>query len=131
MTNFILSILLLANVQAQTPSWATESFIHSVAARCSGESSSAVYECACTVRNRVNAGWNPNKVLSAYYAPDVRPTEQAVQDAVRGLSGIGCHDDWYFLMSHSDIKHLGWEVDDATGKAGGVLMFDREQWGKR
>ena len=105
-------------------------FVQAVAARCSGESSRAVHACACTVRNRLAAGWSERRVLEAYYAPDVRPTEQALAEAERGLSGEGCEDSWYFIISPSDAVHLGWDVKDAVGSVGGVLLYPRSQWGR-
>ena len=91
----------------QSPDWLTEPFTIAVATRCSGESSADVWECACTVR----------------------PTEKAIVEAKSGLHGLGCSPDWYYLMSASDLRYLGWSQDDATGKADKVFMFKRTQWG--
>ena len=127
---FVILLFLANPPTTPPPAWATDSFIHAVAARCSGESSADVWECACTVRNRIASGWSVRKVLSAYYAPDVRPSDQAVVEARKGLHGVECNPDWYYLMSASDLRYLGWSQDDATGKADKVFMFERSQWGK-
>lgn len=110
--------------------FASHLFVQTVAARCSGESSRAVHACACTVRNRLLAGWSEHRVLDAYYAPDVRPTARAVAEAGRGLAGEGCSDDWYFIISPSDAAYLGWDVEDAVDSVGGVLLYPRSQWGR-
>lgn len=91
---------------ALTLSPMTDNFYYDVAARCKGEASFAIKECAATVRNRIEVGWNKNKVLDAYYAPDITPTEEEVhlvRDAfedenylptVYFMLGDGL-DDWY------------------------------------
>ena len=127
---FVILLFLANPPTTPPPAWATDSFVYSVAARCSGESSADVWECACTVRNRIASGWSVRKVLSAYYAPDVRPSDQAIDEARKGLHGLECSPDWYYLMSASDLRYLGWSQDDATGKADKVFMFERAQWGR-
>lgn len=62
MTRYLTALLIIATLP----------FATAVANRCKGEFSAAIPECACTVRNRIEAGWNPARVLSAYYAPDSR-----------------------------------------------------------
>ena len=67
--------------------------------------------CACTVRNRLDAGWNPAKVLSAYYAPDSHASEAQVAQVADVLSGeTACSADLYFMYSRSDTVALGIEA---------------------
>ena len=46
--------------------WLTTTFAGQVAAKCSGEAAFAVQECACTVKNRLEAGWSARGVLVHY-----------------------------------------------------------------
>ena len=74
-----------------------------VANRCAAEASFAVRECACTVVNRLAAGWNPAKVLSAYYAPDGHASEAQVQAVADVLDGsAACDPDLYFMYGSGD-----------------------------
>lgn len=86
-----------------------------VAARCKGEASFAVAGCACTVVERLEAGWNPAKVLNAYYAGDSRPTEEDVAVVQSVLSGrVDCIDGMYYMFSASDTNYLHLDRDKAT-----------------
>ena len=99
------AIILAALVFVLTP--------QAVARRCNGEFSApaALVPCACTVRNRLAAGWNPAKVLSAYYAPDSHASEAQVQDVADVLSGeVACDPGLYFMYSRSDTVALGIEA---------------------
>lgn len=81
-------------------------FPYRVAARCKGEASYAIRDCACTVRNRLDAGWAEHRVLDAYFAMDVEPTRQEV-DRVRAVLILGCKEDYYFMYSREDVYNLG------------------------
>lgn len=71
-----------------------------VASRCKGEASFAIAECACTVRNRIEAGWNPARVMSAYYAPDMPATPGEVASVAAILTGNEpCDPALYFMYS--------------------------------
>lgn len=100
--------------------------VQAVAARCAGEASGAVQLCACTVRNRHIAGWPWGKVLSAYYAPDVAPTAEQLQQAADGLAGADCTGSIRCLYSASDIASIGLQQSCAVDSAGGVFAFPRE-----
>ena len=79
-----------------------------VANKCAAEASFAVRECACTVVNRIAAGWNPARVLEAYYAPSITATEaqvQAVADVMEGAAVCGPE---YFIYSKEDVAYLGY-----------------------
>lgn len=79
-----------------------------VANRCKGEASFAIPECACTVLNRLDAGWAESKVLSAYYAPDAVATSTEVEQVRQILSREAtCDPTLYFMYSRSDTIHLG------------------------
>lgn len=87
---------------------ATLPFATAVANRCKGEASFAVGPCACTVRNRIEAGWNPAKVLSHYYAPDVSATSAEVAEVRSILAGkASCEPALYFMYSRADVAYLG------------------------
>ena len=79
-----------------------------VAAKCKGEFSAAIVPCACTVKNRIDAGWSSSKVLSAYYARSV-PASDAEVDAVADvMSGaVECDPNLYFMYSRQDTFTLG------------------------
>lgn len=79
-----------------------------VASRCKGEASFAIAECACTVRNRIEAGWNPARVLEHYYASDSRATHDEVATVQAILAGDApCDPALYFMWSRADVQHLG------------------------
>lgn len=97
--------------------WLSVGFADQVAARCSGEASFAVQACACTVKNRIDAGWNPHRVLTHYHAPDVRPAPAAVEVTRATLAGeLDCPPAYYYLWSHTDIVQIGLRHEDASGK---------------
>ena len=82
-----------------------------VANRCTAEASFAVRECSCAVRNRIAAGWNPAKVLSAFYAPDAVATPDQVQAVADMLDGSAvCDKRLYFMWSDADIAYLRLEA---------------------
>lgn len=81
-----------------------------VANRCVSEASFAVAECACTVRNRIDAGWSRRKVLSAYYAADGVATPAQVEQVAAVLDGrASCDPDLYFMYGAGDVMALGLE----------------------
>lgn len=97
--------------------WVSMGFAGEVAARCRGEASFAVQACACTVKNRIDAGWKPHNVLNHYYASDVRPASDAVQTVQATLAGeLDCPPTYYYLWSHSDIARIGLRYEDASEK---------------
>lgn len=86
-----------------------------VAARCKGEASFAIAGCACTVVERLEAGWNPAKVLNAYYASDSKPTEEDISVVQSILSRrVDCIDGMYYMFSESDTNYLRLDRDKAT-----------------
>lgn len=98
----MIAVLLISVLMALTPD--------SVANRCRGEFSAGIPECACTVRNRLSAGWNPDLVLSAFYAPDVAATAEEVEMVRQILDKeISCNPDLYFMYSKADTVYLGIE----------------------
>jgi hypothetical protein len=80
-----------------------------VAKRCAGEAGWAegVHLCACTVKARLDAGWNTRRVLAHYYAPDGRPDKAMLDGAAKGLAGEECPANVYYLFSATDIRRLG------------------------
>jgi hypothetical protein len=85
-----------------------EWFTVRVAARCKGEASFAVGACACTVKNRLEAGWGEGRVLEHYYAPDGKVNGEDVALVGKVLSGeLACPGDYYFMFSTQDKRHLG------------------------
>ena len=89
------------------------SFPALVASRCKGEASFAVGQCACTVKNRLDAGWVKGKVLSAFYAPDVQATNLEIDAVAAVLDGTArCDPRLYFMYSKADTIHLG--IDHLT-----------------
>lgn len=83
-------------------------FATAVANRCKGEASFAIPECACTVRNRLDVGWNPAKVLGHYYAPNAKATPAEVATVRSILTGTTpCDPALYFMFSRADTEYLG------------------------
>lgn len=79
-----------------------------VANRCKGEFSAAIKECACSVKNRLDAGWRKDKVLSAYFAKDSTATPAQVAQASAILDGsASCDPRLYFAYSREDVAYLG------------------------
>ena len=84
-----------------------------VARRCVGEFSApaALAPCACSVKNRIIAGWSPSRVLSAYYAPDQHATAAQVATVAAVLSGeVACNPRLYFMWSAADVRYLHLEA---------------------
>lgn len=89
-------------------------FAVDVANRCAGESSVATQVCACTVYNRLQAGWMPSTVLRHYYAADRPATPSQVATVSSVLSGETTCGAEYYLWSSSDLAGIGLDVDDAV-----------------
>jgi hypothetical protein len=96
-----LVLVMVTNVQAEH-----HSFAYDVAARCKGEADFAIPECACTVYNRLQAGWSEALVLSAYYAPDKAPSRLEVW-VVEGVLEQGCNQPLYFMFGRGDLWVVG------------------------
>lgn len=138
MTKQLSVALLLTLLMLVTPSVVeagTTTFPERVAARCTGEASFAVPECACSVKNRLDAGWAESKVLSAYYAPDVRPTQDAIEVTRKTLAGeIECNKDFYFMFSLQDTIYLGLNDIEPAGKVirtegvSEIWLYPRSAW---
>lgn len=121
------ALLLIALLWTLTP--------QAVANKCNGEASFAVRECACTVVNRIAAGWSPGRVLEAYYAPAITATAEQVQAVADVMAGRGtCGPGLYFMYSRADVRWLGYEgytpalvVQDGSGRE--VRFYER--WFRR
>lgn len=129
--SWLTGLALLAQSIAQpTP------FEMAVVRRCAGEGShpAAMQMCACSVRHRLQAGWAQERVLDAYYAPDVAPSEQGLVAAQLGLRGA-CEGREYFYVSGYDADRLGFDVAEAVGvvrwSGKEVMSFSREHWRER
>jgi hypothetical protein len=100
-----------------------------VANRCRGEASFAIPECACSVRNRLDAGWAESKVLSAYYAPDAVATPAEVEQVRQILSREAtCDPNLYFMYSRADTVNLGISQTPALVVSDGdreILFYSR------
>lgn len=94
------AIALLLALSALTPG--------AVAARCRGEASFAIPLCACTVRNRLDAGWTEGRVLEAYYAPSVPASKEQIESVAAILRGeVECNPKLYFMYGAGDVRALG------------------------
>lgn len=94
----------------------TISFTTKVANRCVGEASFSVEACACTVKNRLEAGWSKNRVLEHYFAADgVASWKQivVVDDVLNGRSP--CNKNYYYMFSDSDRRVLGLGANHLAG----------------
>lgn len=115
-----------------------DGFTVRVAARCKGEAGFAVGACACTVKNRLEAGWSQGRVLEHYYAPDGKVASEDVALVGAVLGGeMACPGDYYFMFSSDDKRNLGlgeqglagvvWE----TGHKRAVWLYAREVFKQR
>lgn len=127
-----MAVLLAAVLLLQPPP--VTPFTHAVAARCTGEGShpQAIRICACTVKHRLEAGWSERNVLSAYYAPDVPPSEEGLVAAAAGLDGA-CQGEEYFLMGPYAARYfdLEWAVAEVHWDGKAVYAFRKSDWGRR
>lgn len=97
--------------------WLTPAFVERVADRCTGEASFAVEACACTVKNRIDVGWNPAKVLNAYYAPDIASSADSQATVAAILAGeTDCPDTYYYIWSSSDLRYIGLDERNASDR---------------
>lgn len=100
----MIAILVSFVLLSVTPVDLPESLIYDYAARAAGEagfSAEAHAAVVCTMRNRVLAGWNPYRVLEAYYAPDAQPTAAQI-DATRLIMAQGCDPRLYYALGGGD-----------------------------
>lgn len=89
-------------------------FVVDVAGRCTSEASFAVQVCACTIKNRLAAGWTQGSILDHYYARSVTPSAASVETVRSVLAGeVACGAE-YYLFSDGDVEWLGLDVDDAV-----------------
>lgn len=105
----LITFLLMTLVLADSAS--ADDFAYRVAAKCTGEASFAIEGCAWTVVNRLDAGWSKSKVLNAYYARSIPPTQESI-DLVRPiLDGTTDKEnpDFYYMLSFQDVHNLGIE----------------------
>lgn len=92
-------------------------FSQRVANRCRGEATFAIQACACTIKNRLAAGWSEQRVLEHYYAPDSRATPADIAQVAAVLDGRTiCPPDFYFMFSETDRRYLGLASARASGK---------------
>lgn len=126
----LLVILAWASLDAQAQS--DPDFPRAVAARCKGESAYAIGECACTVRNRLLAGWSQNRVLDAYFAEDVEPVPAEIWLA--GYYLKDCRPDLWFMFSGHDVAVLGLDYElpllSIYTPVGSVRFFARDVFEK-
>jgi len=113
----------------------TNTFPERVAAKCTGEASFAVPECACTVKNRLDVGWSEAKVLDAYYAPSISPTTNAISITTSILNEeTECNKDFYFMLSLQDTYYLGLHDIKPAGKVvrvknvSEIWLYPRSAW---
>lgn len=108
-----------------------------VAAICKGEASFAIEACACSVRNRLDAGWRPELVMSAYYAPAVPVEAEEIELVRRVLAGeTPCNPDFYFMLEPASAIALGMThlapagvVTAPDGRH--VFFYPRRAWRER
>lgn len=78
-----------------------------VSDQCVTEASFAVRECACTVHNRLQAGWSEYRVLDAYFSIPGRADAAQVATVAAVLSGTVACGLEYFMYSKEDVRYLG------------------------
>lgn len=70
------------------------------------DNDAALYLAACTVQNRIDAGWTYDNVLNHYYASYSEPTEYEVDIVKRVLFDNSKCPDVYFVYSQEDFNLL-------------------------
>jgi len=79
-----------------------------VAARSLGESSIALAEIACTIKNRLRVSKaSLTIVLSAYYAQDRTPTGEHIEMVRKVFEGeMLCPESWWYALSPADTRRF-------------------------
>ena len=91
-----------------------------------GESSLRPDAVACVMRNRIIAGWNPERVLNHFYAPPRTVTAEEVERIANVLrTGEGCDPRAYFQWSRADVERIQPRPESFLFEAGGNLFYDR------
>jgi len=104
---FIMPVMAQNGTYTSNGSLYSREYAQRVAARCKGETAHFYDVCACTVKNRLIAGWNPAKVLNHYYAHDGITTNDEV-DVVRDILNekTYCDSRYYYLFGGGDVRNL-------------------------
>jgi len=91
-----------------------------------GESGIDPVDPACVMRNRIMAGWNPDRLLGHFYAP-TRPVTDEELERVREVlaTGAGCDPRAYFQWSTSDVARIQPNPGSWLFSANGNHYYDR------
>lgn len=105
-------------------------FPAAVAAKCRGEFAApeALVPCACTVYNRIRAGWASASVLSAYYAPSVTASKEDIARVASVLTGAEPCGELYFMYGSGDVRRLhleGYAADLVVRQGNKEVRFYR------
>lgn len=92
-----------------------------------GESGIDPADPACVMRNRIVAGWNPDRLLGHFYAP-ARPVTDEELERVREVlaTGAGCDPRAYFQWSTSDVARIQPSPGSWLFSANGNHYYDRD-----
>jgi hypothetical protein len=91
-----------------------------------GESATAPDAVACVMRNRILAGWNPEKVLNHFYASPRAVTDEEVKRIANVLrTGEGCDHRAYFQWSKADVEQVRPRAESFLFEAGGNFFYDK------
>ena len=83
----------------------TPSQIEMLTGKAIGENRSDPTSIACVMRNRLEGGWSPRLVHTAFYAPWVAPTRAQAEALSQILKGNGdCNTDAWYAWSTQDVS---------------------------
>lgn len=129
----VIALIMFLWVQPQPVGDMTPQQIYEAAQVLKGEASFALPELACSVRNRLKAGWSPERVMDAYYAPPQAVTDAEVRTVALYVRGIlPCTRGRYFALGEyaTWLPHNDPPVDVVEGPNGTSVRFytRRPQW---
>jgi len=115
----MLSLILTFIMQTSAPEYSML-FARQVVERLNGEGAisvaiesnneNAFNYAVCTVRNRLDRGWHPSRVLEPFYAPDVPVSDVGytfkAYNILNRLTNFECGQ-VYYMYSNQDIVYLG------------------------
>lgn len=130
---FMTVLLLMGCTPIQPVKAQTTTLSYQAAAKFLGEvrySDESFFLLSCTVKNRLKRGWNPNKVMGAYYGIPRTPTPEMVE-FVQDVLDNGACPPVYFAYSDNDIvSHRLRTSVEPIAKKDGVNYFTYEQYGE-
>lgn len=122
---FVSATLLTMNVRAAEPSFNHDQ-IEFLAGKAVGESSTDPYAVACIMRTRLEGGWSPKLVHTAFYARWVPPSIEQAETIWKILQGEGdCNKDAWYQWSYADALLIQPREDCFLFESGGNKFYSK------